>query len=76
MSDVRVTTIVEWTDDDGTARRHDLPAGSDLRAERAVPGFVGRVMGPRHEPYWLRADGAVSKKAEPAKQNAPVATGR
>lgn len=59
---VRVTAIVEWTDPTGGAQRHALPDGSRLSSTGAASGYVGRVMGPGHEPYWLKDDGTASKK--------------
>jgi hypothetical protein len=56
----KVRHIVEF--DDGVSMWvHDLPDGSNLRHIN-LGGWAGRVMGPTHDPYWLRPDGSKSKK--------------
>lgn len=56
---VKIRHIVEF--DDGVNKwTHDLPAGSDLRHPN-LGGWAGRIIGPTHNPYWLRPDGSKSK---------------
>lgn len=55
---VTVQTVARWE-----GHEHVIPHGSILKFLNLREGVIGRVMGPTHTPYWLLADGSISRGA-------------
>jgi hypothetical protein len=65
MGDRNMSAIVKCyvEFDDGSVRWvHEIKVTDDVRFLNSVEGYACRVTGPDHNPYWLKTDGAVSKR--------------
>lgn len=50
-------------DNGAVSWRHEITDRDHASYLNSVEGFACRVTGPDHDPYWLRTDGTISKKA-------------